>query len=309
MRGNVGEIAVADPVDVAQTDAGRRQRLARADDHARRPRIERDDIERLRGGDAEAAALADRVVEDAGVAAEHAAVDMDDVAGLGGARQQPLDHLAVVAGGDEADVLAVGLVGDGEAEFVRERAHLRLRQAAEREAQHRELLARRREEEIALVALGIGGAVERPAALPVVVGDDIVAGRQHVGAEVLGGLEQIGELHVLVAGDAGDRRLAGDIGAGERLDHLFAKARLVIEHVMGNAEPRGDVARVVDVLPGAAGAFAVGRRAMVVKLHRDADDVVALARQQRRDDARSRRRPTSRRRRACRQAPSAARGC
>ena len=55
---------------------------------------------------------------------------------------------------------------------------------------------------------------------------------------------------------------------------------------MGNAEPRGDVARVVDVLAGAAGALAVGRRAVIVELHGDADDVVAVARQQRRDDAR-----------------------
>ena len=42
--------------------------------------VEMDDIERLAGGDADAAALADRVVQDAVMAAEHAAVDMDDVA-------------------------------------------------------------------------------------------------------------------------------------------------------------------------------------------------------------------------------------
>ena len=112
-----------------------------------------------------------------------------------------------------------------------------------------------------------------------------MAGRQDVGAEVLGRLEQVDELHVLVAGDAGHRRLARDIGAGERLDHLLAEPRLVVEHVMRNAEPGGDVARVVNVLAGAAGALAVGRRAVVVELHRHADDVVALARQQRRDDA------------------------
>ena len=113
-----------------------------------------------------------------------------------------------------------------------------------------------------------------------------MAGRENVGAEVLGRLEQVGELHLLIAGDAGNRRFARDIGAREGLDHLLAEPRLVIEHVMGNAEPRGDVARVVDVLAGAAGALAVRRRAVIVELHRDADDVVAVARQQRRDDAR-----------------------
>ena len=44
----------------------------------------------------------------------------------------------------------------------------------------------------------------------------------------------------------------------------------------------GDRAGVVDVLPGAAGALAVGRLAMVVELERDADDVIALGLQQRR---------------------------
>ena len=106
-----------------------------------------------------------------------------------------------------------------------------------------------------------------------------MAGRQQVGAEVIGGVEQIGEFHVLVAGDAWHRGLAGDVGAGERLDYFLSKALLVVEHVMGNAEPRRDVPRVVDVLPGAARALAMGRFTVVVKLHRHADDVVALPRQ------------------------------
>ena len=137
MCGDVFELAGADPVEIAQLHERRRQRLARADDDAPARRVERDDIERLAGGDAEAAALADGVMQDAVVAAEHAAVDMDDVAGLGGAGHQPLDHRAVVARRHEADVLAVGLFGDAEAELAGERAHLRLLQRAEREAQTR----------------------------------------------------------------------------------------------------------------------------------------------------------------------------
>ena len=54
---------------------------ARADDHARLRRVERDHIERLGRGDAEAAPLADRIMQDAGMAPEHAAVDMDDSPG------------------------------------------------------------------------------------------------------------------------------------------------------------------------------------------------------------------------------------
>ena len=53
---------------------------------------------------------------------------------------------------------------------------------------------------------------------------------------------------------------------------------------MGNAEPGRDVARVMNVLAGAAGALAVDRLAVVVELQGDADDVVALARHHRGDD-------------------------
>jgi hypothetical protein len=40
---------------------------------------------------------------------------------------------------------------------------------------------------------------------------------------------------------------------------------------MRDADALGDRARVVDILAGAAGAFAVRRRAVVVELQRDAD--------------------------------------
>ncbi len=66
-----------------------RQRLARADDDPPPGGIEVDDIERLADRDADAAALADGVVDDALMAAEHPAIDMDDVARLAGARLQP----------------------------------------------------------------------------------------------------------------------------------------------------------------------------------------------------------------------------
>ena len=50
--------------------------------------VELDHIERLALGDADAAALADGEMDDAVVSAEHAPVDMNDVAGVGGLRLQ-----------------------------------------------------------------------------------------------------------------------------------------------------------------------------------------------------------------------------
>ena len=186
----------------------------------------------------------------------------------------------------EANVLAVGLFGDHKAIFARELADPRLRHRPQGKPEARKLRAGGGEQEIALVAIRVGRPVKRPPPALVVAADDIVAGRQEVGAEVVGGGEQIGEFHVLVAGDARDRRLAGDIGAGERLDNLLSKALLVIEHVMGNAEPGRDITRVVDILPGATCALAMRGFAVVIELHRHADDIVAFSSKHRRGDRR-----------------------
>ena len=108
-----------------------------------------------------------------------------------------------------------------------------------------------------------------------------MSGRQRLRAEFARGRQQIAELDRAVALDARHRRLAERVAVGEIVDDGLAKAAFVVEHVMRDAEPLGDVAGVVDVLPGAAGALAMGRRAMIVELQRDADDVVAFGLQQR----------------------------
>ena len=107
-----------------------------------------------------------------------------------------------------------------------------------------------------------------------------MAGRQRIGAEFPGGRQQIAELDRAVARDAGDRRLAGQIAFGEAVDHRLAEARLVVEHVMRDAERLGDPAGIVDILAGAAGALAVRRGAVIVELQRDADHIVALVLQE-----------------------------
>ena len=129
---------------------------------------------------------------------------------------------------------------------------------AEREAQEVELLLRRREEEIALVAVEIGGAVAAPrCAVAVGAALDVVAGRQRVGAELARRRQQVAELDRLVAGDAGDRRLAGADSCRRSGRSPPRGSGLVVEHVMRDAERLGDAARIVDVLAGAAGALAL----------------------------------------------------
>src|SRR5262249_39374524 len=151
-------------------------------------------VERVAGGDAEPAALADGEVDDAGMSAQQAAVEIDDVARPGRAGLEPLDHLGVAARWHEADVLAVVLVGNREAEPARQLARLRLGLVAEREAQHLELLARGGKEEIALIALLLACAIERAAAVRERPRGDVMSGRQHPGAELARGRKQIAEL-------------------------------------------------------------------------------------------------------------------
>src|ERR1700756_4616190 len=63
-------------------------------------------VERVAGGDGAPPPLADGEMDDAGMSAQHAAVEIDDVARLGRTRLEPLDHLGVAARRHEADVLA-----------------------------------------------------------------------------------------------------------------------------------------------------------------------------------------------------------
>ena len=111
-----------------------------------------------------------------------------------------------------------------------------------------------------------------------------MAGRQHLGAELARGLQQVAELDRLIAVHARHRRFAGHVALGETVDHRFLEAALVVEDVMRNADPFGHRAGVMDVAAGAAGALAMGRGAVIVKLQRDADDVVSGVGQKRRGD-------------------------
>jgi len=208
--------------------------------------------------------------------AEHAARKVDDIAGCGRAGLQPLDHLGVASRRHEADVLAVLLVGDRQAEAVRCGACFGLRQGAERKAHEVELVARRREQEVALVAVFLMRAVEIEAAVLPAARLDIMPGRERGRAKVPRRVEQIVELDRLVAGDAGHRRLARDVGLGEAVDHRLLEARFVVEHVVRNADMRRDRTRIMHVAAGAARSLAVYRGAVIVELQRHADDVVAL---------------------------------
>ena len=104
--------------------------LARADDHAVRGASfasarPSEHVERLGRGDADAAALADGEVVVAVVAPDHGAVAVHDLARAASRRRAvAAQERAPAEAGDEAEVLALALVGHRQAGVARELAHL-----------------------------------------------------------------------------------------------------------------------------------------------------------------------------------------
>ena len=79
-------------------------------------------------------------------------------------RALPLEERRVVAVGHEADLVAVGLFGDRQAELARVLADRRLVERADREHRVRELRLVQREEEVRLILRRIDAALQAVAA-------------------------------------------------------------------------------------------------------------------------------------------------
>ena len=192
----------------------------------------------------------------------------------------------MVAVGDEADLVAVRLLRNGQPELARLLAHGALVEVADRKHRVRELRLVQREEEVRLILRRVRAALQ-----PVASGGGIeiharvVTRRHELRAEPVGAVDERRELQVAVAVDARDRRAAGRILADEVRDDGLGELRLEIDDVVRDADARGHAARVVEVVDRAARAEAhaalVRSSCLVVQLHRQPDDVVPLARQQR----------------------------
>lgn len=96
-------------------------------------------------------ALADGIVDDTAVPADHISFRVDKISSLCLSPQLPFDHSCVVAVGNEADVLAVGFVRGHKTRIFRHPPHLRLRQPAQRHSRMRQLLLRQLIKNIALI--------------------------------------------------------------------------------------------------------------------------------------------------------------
>ena len=165
-----------------------------------------------------------------------------------------------VAVGDEADVVAVGLLRHREAPGGGLLAHLRLGRVAQGEEGPGELVGVEHAEHVRLVL----GGVHRPVQLTPPRGplDDarVVAGGDRVEAQRHRPVEQRRELDPLVAPQARVGRAPGRVLRDEVVDDVALEAAGEVPDVERDAEPVRDAAGVTGILEGAAAARRLTQR-------------------------------------------------
>ena len=229
------------PVPFARDERTRTRRRG-ADRDPRGASVDRPDVERRSRGDAEAAPLADREALDAVVPSEHATRLVDDVS-RDAARRPRADECRGIT---EAEILAVGLVGDRKGECGGTRANLFLPPRAERERHVLELPAGEREQEVGLIAALVRAATQYRC--PVAALDPrVVTGRDDVGAARERPFEQHAELEFAVAGDARIRGPSRRVGSDEAGDDAAVERRALVDLVVRDAEGTSDASGVAVV--------------------------------------------------------------
>ncbi len=123
-------------------------------------------------------------------------------------------------------------------------------EVAERKQQRRQLRRRELRERVGLIFVG------RPAIEVRSVGAmfdaRVMPGRDEARAEPVGIRLQRPELHEIVAGHARIRRAPGGVVAREALDDVDPERLLEIQDVVRDAQHRGGLARIVEIVGTAA---------------------------------------------------------
>ena len=222
--------------------------------------------------------------------AEHPPGGVHDLAGAGAA--EPVRHQSgMLARGDEADLLAVGLVGRGQSERRRPRPHLVLPESADREQHSSQSLRPDVEEHVRLIAGPVEAAAESGAVGPMIEAGIVPRGDGRRPDRV-GVVEEPAKLDPRVAPHAGVGRAPTAIVRREGIDDPVEVGRQV-ERVERDAEPVGHAAGVEGVGGAAASLVAWPRRDHGERIgrlgggqrggrmpHEDADAVVARVNEQ-----------------------------
>src|SRR3989442_4754384 len=224
--------------------------LAAADDDAVLARLDAEDVPGSRFSQvAKTTALPNCVERGASMRAQLTSARVDD--GAGADRQPRREIASGLAARHEADLLALRLVGDGQAELARVLAGLQLRHPAKWKHDAPQALAVQVIEHVRLVLRVVDGGVQLRAAGAV---DDprILAGGQPVESELEHAREHEVEAHERIASYAGIRGAALEVGAVERLDDSFPELALQVPAVIRNVGEGGEAARGLHCRPETA---------------------------------------------------------
>lgn len=256
-----GQAGHRDPVEAIGGEIAGEEIFVGADRDFVRVRVNRKDVEGVGRAQAEALALPDGEAVDPLMMSDDFAGCGDEIAGEIGHLfflfvEVSIEEGAVVAVGDEAYLLRVGLLGDVKALVFGDLADGGLLHLAEGEEGAGELGLREAEEEVGLVLRVVGRTGEDPALarfVEVVAG--VVASGDAVGSDLAGGEEELIELEVVVAEGAGDGRASVEVLVDEGADDVGLEAILLVYDVVGDSELLGYGSGVVDVVEGATAAL------------------------------------------------------
>ena len=181
-----------DEVHAASAQGACIEMLLPAHDHLLIGAADLDNVEWRSRGHAQSLALADSEVVNAGVLADDFAVRGYQVTRRVGQSLALLgeigvDETLVVAAGNEADFLRVGLLSECQSVLASEFANRGLGQVSEREDRAPQLLLSQAEEKVSLILARIGGALEQPAAATFVESHaSVVSGGNSLSSNLLG---------------------------------------------------------------------------------------------------------------------------
>src|SRR5258708_5987968 len=253
-----GRLTAGNPIDAFDFAYRLPEDIVFADDDAALLRINRENVEGLAGGKAEALALADRKIVNAVVAADHVAVLVDDFSfsALQGnsalLRIRP-DELDIVAGGHEAQLHAFRLFRDRQVGAAGQSAHFFLGQLAQGEIASRKLFLREAPEKVGLVLGFVARAPQFPAAgLIVLANSRVVTGGKTLGADLACHAQERLKLYIRIAIGAGDGSAAGEILVHEGTHNARLELLLEVHHVVWKIQVLRYGLGVVDVVERAA---------------------------------------------------------
>ena len=272
-----GQLRDGDPVHLVGIDDAVKQVLLRAHRDGVGLHILGADIHRRTHGKAQALALADGIPHRAIVSAHLFAILVQKITCRVMLAGEVLHEAGVIAVRHKADILAVVLAGIDEMLLFRDFTHFGLVQPPQRQAHMGQLLLGQVIEHIALILALVQPLFQQPAAGGLVLLHPGVMARDHIlHAMALSPAEQVVELHIPVAVDAGVGRAAHLVYPDEFFDDLLPEVGGEIQHLIGDIHRKGHLGGILDILFGAAGVETrLPQRLVAGEPHGDAGAVVS----------------------------------